>query len=161
KNNEPLTRAEDLTECGRLLLQLKRSDEALVALDKAIQLWPKYAEPYRLQGTALIQRNRYQEAVKAYDTYLSLHGKATPEIFEMRGLLQQKLGNYASAVDDFTRSLALKTEPRTLASRGWAYLVNEVPRLALHDFQEVLSRDPENTDALTGRGFARAKLGNH
>jgi tetratricopeptide (TPR) repeat protein len=99
--------------------------------------------------------------VKAYDTYLAMHGKATSEIFELRGLLQQKLGNYAGAIDDFTRSLAVKTEPRTLATRGWAYLVNEVPRLALHDFQEVLQRDPDNTDALTGRGFARAKLGNH
>ena len=43
--------------------------------------------------------------------------------------------------------------------RGWAYQYADATRLALADFEESLRLEPNQGDALCGRGLARVRLG--
>jgi tetratricopeptide (TPR) repeat protein len=54
----------------------------------------------------------------------------------------------------YSQSLALAPDTRTLSNRGWAYLKQEAVRPALDDFDAVLKRNPQDADALSGRGAA-------
>ena len=69
------------------------------------------------------------------------------------------------AIADFNRALDQKpaTEPaqrsRLLNRRGWAYQYSDAPRLARSDFEESLRLEPNQSDAYSGRGLARIRLG--
>jgi tetratricopeptide (TPR) repeat protein len=83
-------------------------------------------------------------------------------VFKVRGMAEQRLGNYAGAIEDYTRALTIRPDDvSVLTNRGWAYLINETPRLAFRDFREALEKDPNNADAYNGRAMARVKLGQH
>jgi tetratricopeptide (TPR) repeat protein len=154
--------AEDHLERGRLLVSEKRYEPALEALDTALKLNPALARAHRLRAETLLQLSRYEEAVRAFDSYLAHQGRPSADVYRVRGLAVQHLGNYAGAIEDYTRALALRPDDvPTLNQRGWAYLVSDVPRLAFRDFREALEKDPDNADAFNGRGMARAKLGQH
>ncbi len=43
--------------------------------------------------------------------------------------------------------------------RGWAYQYADAPRLARSDFEESLRLEPNQSDAYSGRGLARIRLG--
>src|SRR5208337_4081710 len=61
---------------------------------------------------------------------------------------------------DYTHALELEPDRASVhASRGWAHVVLESPRLALRDFEKVLALEPKNADAHNGHGFALVKLG--
>ena len=70
--------------------------------------------------------------------------------------------DFAGAIDDYTQALALEPGRAPLYThRGWAYLVSDAPRLALHDFEEAVRLAPASPDAYTGRGSARVLHGQH
>jgi hypothetical protein len=48
-----------------------------------------------------------------------------------------------------------------LARRGALYLVTDVPRSALRDFQAAIGLDASNSDAYLGRGLTLVTLGQH
>jgi tetratricopeptide (TPR) repeat protein len=143
-------------------VQSNRKEHAAAALkdfDEALKLQPNLIEAQKLRAVALLHLERFTEAVRACDDYLAQHpGPATAEVYEERGLALERLGNYSGAIDDFTRALAVKDDPRVRRERGWAYLINDVPRLALRDFEQAAELAPQNSDVFNGRGFARVKL---
>ena len=53
----------------------------------------------------------------------------------------------------------MKEDAKTLSYRGWAYLKLEAPRPALLDFEAALRLEPGQSDAVSGRGCARVRLG--
>ena len=123
---------------------------------------PALVRAHRLRAETLLQLKRYDEALRSFDSYLANNGRPSAEVFKVRGLAEQRMGNYAGAIEDYTRALAIRPDDvGILTNRGWAYLINEVPRLAFRDFREVLEKDPNNADAYNGRAMARVKLGQH
>jgi len=74
--------------------------------------------------------------------------------------------DYAGGIDDFTHALELErgegkpADSATLAYRGWAYLAEDAPKLALRDFDEALrQKGSHRADCYGGRGYARVLLG--
>ena len=70
-----------------------------------------------------------------------------------------KVGDYAGAVDDYTRALLIKSDGEIQTHRGWAFFFADAPGLALRDFEEALRLNPGSVDAFIGRGLARVALG--
>ena len=107
---------------------------------------------------------RFDDVLASADAYLA-RGKPIAEILEIRGLARVARKNHAGAIADLTRALDLtpETEPaqrsRLLNRRGWAYQYADAPRLALSDFQESLRLEPNRSDAYSGQGLARIRLG--
>jgi len=157
--------AGDQLQRGRILFRLARYPEALEAFEKTLAAAPDLVVAHQLRGETLLHLSRFGEAVAALDHY---QAKGTPSALasRARGLGRAKLGNYAGAIEDYTRALEIDrvegkpVEPKTLAYRGWAYLIQEAPKLALRDFEEAVSCQGDNlADCYAGRGFAQVQLG--
>jgi tetratricopeptide (TPR) repeat protein len=126
--------------CGEAQMERKQYQEAVLSLDRYLEIGEVAAADGRLRAAA---RTRLATA------------------YGLRGLAREKLGDYAAAVGDFTQALRLRPTSTVAAYRGWAYLAQEAPRLAVPDFTQAIRLNPHNGDAYNGRGTAQARLGNH
>ncbi len=151
--------ARDQRERGLIHYRAKRYGEALAACDAALRLRPNEPATHRLRGEALLQLGRYREAIQALDHSLP-GGKLDAEAYRQRALARSALGDSAGAVADCSLALAMRPDDGPLlVARGWAYLASEAPRLALHDFERAVELGPSTAEAYSGRGLARARLG--
>jgi eukaryotic-like serine/threonine-protein kinase len=148
-------------ERARALLQAGKYEASITASRAALAREPHYAFAHGLLAEALLNRQRYQEAVQEYDLYLRDRGPEVADVYRGRGAARVKLQDFAGAVDDYTRALLLQPTADLYAHRGWTYFFAEARPLALRDFEEALHLDPGNTPALTGRGLTRVLLGHY
>lgn len=105
------------TECFDLLRQSGRTDEALALADDAARTFGTEAFPIALRGAALIEQQRFPEALEA----LELAVERDPHL----ALTWHELGYAAYRIGDGTRALlaldrafALEPHTETLALRG-------------------------------------------
>ncbi len=153
--------ARDHTNRGRLLALDHRDDDALAAWDAALKVVRDYHEAHRLRLDLLLKRKRYDDVIRSCDALIA-RGKATPAIYELRGLARSERKDFPGAIEDVTNAMALRPDRAALLSRrGWLYIVSDAPKLALHDFEAAIQLDPSIADAYNGRGFARLRLGEH
>ena len=153
--------ARDHTNRGRLLALDHRDADALAAWDAALEVVRDYDEAHRLRLDLLLKRKRYDDVIRSCDALIA-RGKATPAIYELRGLARSERKDFPGAIEDVTNAMALRPDRAALLSRrGWLYIVSDAPRLALHDFEAAIRLDPSIGDAYNGRGFARLRLGEH
>ena len=155
--------AADRTKQAALLHQAGRHDEALDACDAALEIAPRYAPAHllRIQGTPR------PEALRRPDP-----------VVRRRPRIGQAIGRALRAARDGERrpgglpgrdrrlypvavAVVQAEKPRLLRRRGWSYLANDAFRPAVHDFDEAIRLAPTNADAYSGRGLARARLGQH
>jgi tetratricopeptide (TPR) repeat protein len=128
---------------------------ALTDCDAVLAANAKFAEAPRLRAEVLrALGGRNKEAGAALDQYLKVGGKPTTAVYRARGLLYAQQNDYRAAVAAYSQALALDPDTRTLSYRGWAYLKQEAVRPALDDFDAALKRNPQDADALSGRGAA-------
>jgi serine/threonine protein kinase/Tfp pilus assembly protein PilF len=153
--------ARDHTNRGRLLALDRRDADALAAWDAAIKLVPDYPDAHQLRLQLLLDRKRYDEVIRSCDALVA-RSKATPAIYELRGLARAALKDFLGAIEDVTYAMAERPDKAALlCRRGSLYAVSQAHRLALHDFQAAIQLDPSLGDAYNGRGFARVHLGEH
>jgi len=153
--------ARDHTNRGRLLALDHRDALALAAWDAALKVVRDDDEAHRLRLDLLRKLKRHDDVIRSCDALIA-RGKATPAIYELRGLARAELKDFPGAIEDVTNAMALRPDRAALLSRrGWLYIVSDAPRLALHDFQAAIGLDPSIGDAYNGRGFARLRLGEH
>jgi eukaryotic-like serine/threonine-protein kinase len=158
--------ARDHTNRGRLLALEHRDADALAAWDVALKVDRDHLEAHSLRIDLLLRLKRYDDVIRSCDALIA-RGKATPAIYELRGLARAERKDFAGAIEDVTSAMALLPPDQApkraalLSRRGWLYIVADAPRLALHDFQAAIQLDPSIGDAYNGRGFARLRLGEH
>jgi eukaryotic-like serine/threonine-protein kinase len=153
--------AQDHTNRGRLLALDHRDADALAAGDAAINVVRDYEEAHRLRINSLYKLKRHDDVIRSCDALIA-RGKATPAIYELRGLARSERKDFPGAIEDVTNAMALRPDRAALLTlRGRLYIVSDAPKLALHDFEAALRLDPTNSDSFNGRGFARLRLGEH
>jgi tetratricopeptide (TPR) repeat protein len=160
--------AEDHVTIGRLLQQQGESNAALEEYATALRCQPDYPAALRLRAVALLELERYEEAAQSLDRYLesaSKPGQATEgpgavaDAHRLRGLTRSQLGDYPGALHDHTRALDIQPDAETYIYRGWVYLVQGAAPAAFRDFDAAVKLDPSSSEAYTGRGQARQKMG--
>jgi tetratricopeptide (TPR) repeat protein len=154
-----LIRADLQTERAVLLWRTGRSEAALAVCAAILASRPRAAEVLGIQAQVLLALKRDRDALRSFDRYLETGGPPTSDVYRGRGHARMRLGDYAGAVDDYTRALLIKPDWDIQIHRGWAFFFAEAPGLALRDFEEGLRINPGNADALVGRGLARVALG--
>ncbi len=159
RHPSPLILADLQTERALLFSLAGRPKAALEACEATVANGPRAAEILSIQAQALLVLNRDDEALRAFNRYLEVGGPTTTDIYRGRGHVRMKLGDFAGAVDDYTRALVIKPDWDIRAHRGWAYFFADAPGLALSDFAEAVRLNPNNLDAYVGRGLSRVALG--
>jgi eukaryotic-like serine/threonine-protein kinase len=161
---ENAPKARDHVARARLFIGGGQPQEALAACELALALIPDDSEAHRMRISALMELKRYDEVLASADAYIA-RGEPSPVIFEIRGLAREVRKDFTAAISDFNGALELtpgaspEARTRLLNLRGWAYQFADAPRLALSDFAESLRLNPNQSDALGGRGLARIRLG--
>jgi tetratricopeptide (TPR) repeat protein/tRNA A-37 threonylcarbamoyl transferase component Bud32 len=149
----------DYLDLARLLTGDSQYEAALTACEAALKIQPDNGRVLQEKASALLGLRRYTQASEVLDKYLARATSAPPEVYHTRGLIHARAGQYPAAINMFTLALHGRPDDLSLrAMRGWSLLHVDGARQALDDFQLVLARDPNNTEALCGRGYARVRL---
>ncbi len=107
--------AYDAYDEGRKALSENRSKEALALAGKAISIEPREGHFYALQGDALLEQKRYQEARGAFTTAIERNQQFFYYPLQ-RGLISLQLKDRASARADLEASVGLL--PTAMAYHG-------------------------------------------
>jgi tetratricopeptide (TPR) repeat protein len=150
--------AADHRERARILYHAARFREALAACREALKRTPGDPVATRLEAECLLEMGKPRSALDAFDRYLK-KSKPDVELHRRRARARASLGDLTGVVEEYSAALELRRDSPLLAARGWAYLVNSAHQLALRDFKAALALDPDNVNALAGRGAARVELG--
>ncbi len=149
----------DRTKQAVIFRVTHRSLEALKACDAALELAPQIELAHQLRIHELLDLKRYDDLLHACDLALRAI-KLSPDLYLLRGMAKDGLADYRGATDDYTLALSLLPEsPRVLCRRGWSHLAYDSDRHALRDFEDAVRLDPNDADAYSGRGLARARRG--
>ncbi|MGP0063057.1 MAG: protein kinase domain-containing protein [Isosphaeraceae bacterium] len=155
--------AVDRIKQARLLRQADRQREALAACDAALGIAPRFAPAHLMRIQLLLDQKRYDELLRSCEVALE-SARPSAELYRLRGMARDALEDHPGAIEDYTLALSMATpaeKPRLLRRRGWSYLFDEAYRPAIHDFEEVIHLDSKNAEAYSGRGLARAHIGQH
>ncbi|MBR0851559.1 tetratricopeptide repeat protein [Bradyrhizobium diazoefficiens] len=91
---------------GDQLWQLKRTDEALLQFQRALELNPHYFEAANNGGRLLVELGRHADALQFLDVATKLKPDSAG-LYRLRGICLQEAGRFDDAQADFERSIAL------------------------------------------------------
>ncbi len=141
-----------------VLHRLKRFEEALTALDRALEVQPHDAEALVSRGAVLYELKRYDEALASLERALTLrpdHAMA----FYNRGAVLHQLERFEEALKSHQRGLALRPGyVPGLFNQGTT--LNELKQFegAVESFDRAIEIKPDYADALVNRGLALGNL---
>jgi len=131
------------------------------ACEAALKVVPDYPEAHQLRIQVHLDLQQYDGVKRSCDALLA-RNKSWGAIYELRGLARIGSEDHAGAIEDFTQAIAISPRrPLHFVRRGGHYLVSDAPKLAFQDFDETIRLGPADGDALSGRGAARVRLGQH
>lgn len=118
--NEALDEGDALFLRANTLLSQGQYKDALILFDKVVKMAPQYSQAYIGRGLALFALGESEEAVVVYDKALELTDEYT--VYEYRGRAKSSYGDYAGALMDYTRALAVgSNDPNVLNSIAWLF----------------------------------------
>jgi len=148
--------AYEAYDAGRKALAGGKRDEALRLAEKAIRLAPEEALFHGLKGDVLAQRQRYRDAIAAYDQAISLD-RDFFRYYLRRGQVRAELGEQSGARRDLERSLKLLPTADAHYQLGQMALRDGDQRSAISHFKSASdSRSPSGE--LATRELVRIEL---
>jgi tetratricopeptide (TPR) repeat protein len=154
---------------GKQLLNDGQYEDAIQALDKAIQLDPGHAEAYSLRGTARSDLGDYQNALadltKAIEMAKESNDQAVlSELHYARALNHARSHGWKEAIVDFDAAVAISpNDPDYYNGRSRAHFFAGDTAASIKDAEEALSlnqeKDERRARSLFNRGSAYLKAG--
>ena len=112
-------------------------------------------------GNAMSERTFYASAVKAFEAAYRLNPDS-PEVFLLRGIAYNKLGEYKLAIADFNQVLRMIPEQdEAFYERGSAFGNLNSVNQARDDFSRAININPEDPRYFNARGFSYATTGKY
>ena len=136
--NDKNLAARAWSSVGYLLSEQNRTEDAISAYNKAIEMKADYAEAYYKRGTQRIRLEQYQPAMDDFDRAIKLDlNKA--DVYIDRGIARFALDEYDDAFTDFDRAIDMKPDyVVAYVTRGRVKAVLNDIRGAKVDFQNAL-----------------------
>lgn len=147
---------EDLDN-GYIALSQDRASKALQLADRGIAIAPNEAHLYNLKGKALLMQYDQQGALECFNTAVELN----PNYFDFylqRGLLKQKMGDYASARFDLLKSKELLPSAEADYALGQLALQKEDRQSAIIHFRRA-AQNPSSTGRAAREQLSRMNVG--
>jgi tetratricopeptide (TPR) repeat protein len=174
KNNELIQELQDLLDKGDLSINQSKYDEAIKALDKAIELCPKIrtqentsipdsicAFPWVLKGKTLYSMGKYDESIEVFDEAIRLDPNSTLAwIFE--GDIFGILGKYDEAIKAFDEAIRLDSSLAVAwGGKGTALSGQGKHYEAMKCYDEAIKLDPNYATTWNDKGVALGSLGKY
>jgi tetratricopeptide (TPR) repeat protein len=151
--------AKEYTQKGRELLEKQEYVEALVNLNKAIELDPNYSSAYYFRGNIKDNFEDRHGAMKDYNMSIEKNPKFADAFFA-RGNVKMKLSDYYGAVDDYTAAIAINENyVEAYFNRGKAKQYLQAYQDAINDCSKIIQINPKNASAYSMRCILRIEFG--
>ena len=174
-HNRDSIRAYAYSVQGQIKNDTDNHEEAIVDLDKAIQLNAAFFLPYCSRGIAKLNlgyaestqgntkkaRRLYEAAIEDFMQAIKLNPESTAA-YNNRGNAKQALGDYKAAIKDYMQ--AIKLNPESTAAynnRGNAKQALGDYKAAIEDYTQAIKIDPKYVSAYSNRGNAKQALGDY
>jgi tetratricopeptide (TPR) repeat protein len=153
--------ATDWFQKGYALGIAGRSQEALEAFARAIELNPNFSLAYNNRGIAYLKLGDYQKAIKDHSKAIELD-PTLALAYNNRGTAYYHLGDYRQAIKDYSKAIELDpTLALAYNNRGTAYYHLGDYRQAVKEFNRAIDLNPEDSRAYNNRGAAYHHLGDY
>jgi len=150
---------KELTQKGRELYEKREFMEALLNLNKAIDLDKNYSDAYFLRANIKENFDDRHGAMKDYNLAIEKNPKLS-EAFFARGNVKMKLMDYYGAISDFTSAISINANYiEAYFNRGKAKQFLMAYEDAINDCTKIIQITPNNIDAYYMRGILRIDFG--
>jgi tetratricopeptide (TPR) repeat protein len=151
--------AKDYTQKGREFYEKREYMEALINLNKAIELDASYAQAYYVRGNIKDAFDDRHGAMKDYNIALEKNPKFA-DVFFARGNVKMKLQDYYGAIADYTSAIGINENYiEAYFNRGKAKQFLQAYEDAINDCTKIIQLNPKNIDAYYMRGILRIDFG--
>jgi tetratricopeptide (TPR) repeat protein len=151
--------AKDLTQKGIEFYEKHEYTEALMNLNKAIEVDPNYSRAYYLRANIKESFDDRHGAMKDYNLSLEKNPKFADAFFA-RGNVKMKLQDYYGAIDDYTAAIGINENYiEAYFNRGKAKQYLQAYEDAINDCTKIIQINPKNFDAYYMRGILRINFG--
>ncbi len=151
--------AKELTQKGRELYEKNEFMEALLNLNKALEVDPNFSPAYYLRGNIKDNFEDRHGAMKDYNTSLEKNPKFADAFFA-RGNVKMKLQDYYGAIADYTSAITINENYiEAYFNRGKAKQFLLAYEDAINDCSKIIQINPRNVDAYYMRGILRINFG--
>lgn len=151
--------SKDYTQKGRELIDKRDYMEAILNLNKAIELDTKNASAYFLRATLKEKFEDLHGAMKDYNSSIESNPKSA-ETFFARGNVKMRLQDYYGAIEDFSAAISVNENfVEAYFSRGKAKQLLMAYEDAINDVTKIIQINPKSVDAYYMRGILRIDFG--
>jgi tetratricopeptide (TPR) repeat protein len=141
-----------------LLHQRKDSSGALRDCNRALQLKPDYPDALNNRATILTAMGQYKDALADIDRFISRASVPTFAAYTSRGNCKYALQDYAGALEDYGRAIALdSSKAKGYLNRANAEVAMQNLPAALSDYRKALATDPFYAEACNGAAVVFAQ----
>jgi protein O-GlcNAc transferase len=146
---------------GVIAAQQKKFAAAVQFIGQALTLNPNFAPAHTNIGNALLELNRYDEALASYERALAIQADDS-DTLNRRATALHALKRHEEALVSCDQALAIKSDfADAWNNRGNALLDLGRHEEALASYDHALQIDPRNPEALNGRGNTLRSLDRH
>jgi tetratricopeptide (TPR) repeat protein len=147
------------TQKGRELYEKGEFMEALLNVNKSLELDPNLASAYYLRGNIKDKFDDRHGAMKDYNLAIEKNSKFVDAFFA-RGNVKMKLQDYYGAIADYTAAIAInENHIDAYFNRGKAKQFLLAYEDAINDCSKIIQINPKNVDAYYMRGILRINFG--
>lgn len=151
--------AKDFTQKGRDLYEKREFMEALLNLNRAIEMDANYSQAYYVRGNIKDAFDDRHGAMKDYNQAVEKNPKFSDAFFA-RGNVKMKLQDYYGAISDYTAAIAINENYiEAYFNRGKAKQFLQAYEDAIGDCSKIIQLHPKNVDAFYMRGILRIDFG--
>jgi tetratricopeptide (TPR) repeat protein len=151
--------AKDLTQKGMEHYEKREYMEALINLNKALELDPNYSRAYYVRANIKDTFDDRHGAMKDYNLALEKNPKFADAFFA-RGNVKMKLQDYYGAIDDYSSAININENYiEAYYNRGKAKQFLQAYEDAINDCTKILQINPKSVDAYYMRGLLRINFG--
>ncbi|MEO8050139.1 MAG: tetratricopeptide repeat protein [Acidobacteriota bacterium] len=151
-------RAQAEAALGVQLLGAGSYDQSMRHFNRALRIWPDYAEAYLNRGLAEHTSGQRAQALADLDKALDLDASLT-QAYNARGQIYLEDGDMQKTIRDCSKSLAVAPTLDAYYQRGQAYERLGEHRKAIADFDVAISEFREGPVAYRARAAAKRNAG--
>jgi tetratricopeptide (TPR) repeat protein len=153
------TNARAFNARGVAHFELKDYPSALLDYDRAIQLQPRWYQPYFNRGRLRVEQRDWDAALTDFSAAISRQPDSS-EVYASRGMVLYQLGRLPEAGHDFDKAIQLNPADATARfNRGNVAFRQRNYKGAILDFEAAIRADARFAKAFYALGLARISVG--